>query len=64
MHEWLQSTVRAGPVDDEIFMGEAIQAAIEEGLRVRAVQVSGKPFLDVGTPEDLVTALRRFLDEA
>ena len=64
MHEWLKSTVRARPVDAEIFIGETIQAAIDDGLRVGAVQVSSKPFLDVGTPEDLVTALKRFLDEA
>lgn len=64
MHEWLKSTLRARAVDVEIFIGEAIQAAIDDGLRVGAVQVSSKPFLDVGTPEDLVTALKHFLDEA
>jgi hypothetical protein len=38
-----------------------IQAAIENGLRVNAIPVSDEPFLDIGTPEGLTLALKRFL---
>jgi glucose-1-phosphate thymidylyltransferase len=40
-------------------MGDVIQAAIGEGLRVEAVHVSDEPFLDIGTPDDLIRAVKR-----
>ena len=46
---------------NELFIGEVVRAAIIEGLRVETVQVSDKPFLDIGTPEDLLRAARELM---
>jgi glucose-1-phosphate thymidylyltransferase len=43
-------------------VGNAIQAAIGSGLRVHATRVSETPFIDIGTPEGLAAALKRFSD--
>ncbi len=42
----------------ELFVGDVIQAAIHDGLQIQSLQVSKEPFLDIGTPDDLVRALR------
>lgn len=44
----------------EIPMGNLIQAAIDNGLRVEAEIFDGDPYLDIGTPEDLVQAVHTF----
>jgi len=44
----------------EIPMGDVIQAAIENGLRVEAEVFADGGYLDIGTPEDLVRAVRNF----
>jgi glucose-1-phosphate thymidylyltransferase len=44
----------------EIPMGHIIQAAIDNGLRVEAAVFEGAPYLDIGTPEDLVQAVCTF----
>ena len=44
----------------EISVGQVIQAAIDRELRVEAMQVSNEPYLDIGTPEDLLKAVKRF----
>jgi glucose-1-phosphate thymidylyltransferase len=44
-------------IPPELFMGDIIQAAIGEGLRVEAVHVSDEPFLDIGMPDDLIRAV-------
>jgi glucose-1-phosphate thymidylyltransferase len=41
----------------ELSAGHAIEAAIQAGLRVEAVMVTDKPYLDIGTPEGLQKAL-------
>jgi glucose-1-phosphate thymidylyltransferase len=58
MHGYLKSLVETGMPRSEVFMGHVFQAAIDTGLRVEGLQVSDNPFLDIGTPDDLVTALR------
>jgi len=53
MHEFLavhKHTVAAAP---ELFVGNVIQAAIEQGLSVYGVRVSDQPFLDIGTIDNL-----------
>ena len=40
-----------------------LQAAIREGMRVDGVVVSDEPYLDIGTPEGLARALKRFAQE-
>ena len=42
----------------ELFVGNVIQAAIHKGLHVEAVLFSDQRFIDIGTPEDLVKAVR------
>jgi hypothetical protein len=37
-----------------------IQAAIREGMRSEGVEVSDEPYYDIGTPEGLSRAIRRF----
>jgi glucose-1-phosphate thymidylyltransferase len=44
----------------EIPLGDTIQAAIDNGLRVEAEVFDAEPYLDIGTPEDLVKAVRHF----
>ncbi len=44
----------------EIPMGDVIQAAIDNGLQVEAEVFENEPYLDIGTPEDLVRAVHRF----
>lgn len=44
----------------ELFVGDIIQAAIEHGLRVEAVKISDIPFIDIGTPDNLVKITQRF----
>jgi glucose-1-phosphate thymidylyltransferase len=53
MHEYLVLHQKIAEREPELFLGEIVQAGIKEGLNVCAVQVSGLPFIDIGTPEDL-----------
>ncbi len=47
----------------ELTLGAVIEAAIRHGLQVEAVHVSQDPYLDIGTPERLAEAIRRFADQ-
>lgn len=51
----------AGRRGRELFIGDVVRAALHEGLRVEAVKVSGRPFRDIGTPEELVETARRLM---
>jgi glucose-1-phosphate thymidylyltransferase len=42
----------------EMFVGDVIQAAIENGMQVDPVIFKNGSYLDIGTPEDLVNAVR------
>ena len=61
LHQYLATieTERSQP-RREIPIGDVIQAAIDNGLRVEAELFEGKPYLDIGTPADLVKAVRQF----
>lgn len=48
----------------EIPIGDVIQAAIDNGLRVEAEVFDGAPYLDIGTPADLVQAVYSFAAQA
>lgn len=41
----------------ELFMGDVIQAAIDDGLKVDKVVFAEGIYLDIGTPEDLIRAV-------
>jgi len=60
MHEHLATLKASASAQPELFVGDVFQRAIQRGLRVEAVHVSQDPYLDIGTPEDLVTAVRSF----
>lgn len=65
MHEYLRVNLGVyevtGPNSDsdqqrELFVGDVIQAAIDDGLKVDAVIFANGSYWDIGTPEDLVNA--------
>jgi glucose-1-phosphate thymidylyltransferase len=61
MHAFVQRGLAGNPGTRgkarEIYVGDVIQAAIDDGMPVQAVEVSSAPYLDVGTPEGLARAL-------
>lgn len=62
MRDWLSSinfdSSGARHGYGEISVGHVLQAAIEAGLKVNAVKVSERAYLDIGTPNNLLRALQ------
>jgi dTDP-glucose pyrophosphorylase len=48
-------------IERELLIKDIINMVIQDGLRVEAVHVSDKPFIDIGTSEDLARAVRCFM---
>jgi glucose-1-phosphate thymidylyltransferase len=63
MHEYLSAIEEKAAHQSELFMGDVFNAAIREGLKVKGVLVSDKPFLDIGTDDELREAAKRGLDQ-
>jgi glucose-1-phosphate thymidylyltransferase len=61
MHSYLAQKTAAAS-HSEFSVGHVIQAAIRDGLKVEGVPVSDKPYLDIGTPEGLTKAIKRYSD--
>lgn len=59
MHEYLQMLTPG----QELPIGNVIQAGIDAGMNVEAVPFSEGSYLDVGTPEDLIRAIRDLTPE-
>ncbi|MEP0747568.1 sugar phosphate nucleotidyltransferase [Trichocoleus sp. AS-A1] len=61
MHEYL-AAIQAGqlPQAKELPISDVVQAAIDSGLRVEAETFADGTYLDIGTPADLVKAVRQF----
>lgn len=60
MHDFVtqrKSVLQEKQKKDEIYMGEVIQTAINQGLRIEAVIFQNGSYIDIGTPEDLATAV-------
>jgi glucose-1-phosphate thymidylyltransferase len=59
LHDYLQTqaTTTAAP---ETHVGHVVQAAIDAGMKVQALEVSQEPFTDIGIPENL-TAIQTLL---
>lgn len=57
MHDYLATISEPA---SELFLWDVLQAALRDGLLIDAVPLSDAPFLDIGTPEDLVRAVRSF----
>lgn len=60
MHDYLANLDPPSPEQSEIQIGHIIQNAIRQGQRVAGVHVSKYPPIDVGTPENFMSAARRF----
>ncbi len=52
------TTSHSPPGQRELFVGDVIQAAIYAGLQVETVLFSNGSYLDIGTPENLVKAVK------
>jgi glucose-1-phosphate thymidylyltransferase len=59
MHEYLSAIEEKTARQTELFVGDVFNAAIQEGLKVEGVLVSDKPFLDIGTGDELLEAVKR-----
>jgi glucose-1-phosphate thymidylyltransferase len=60
LHQYLARHKASAALSPELSVGEVIQAAIRQNLRVNGLQVSEEPYLDIGTPHGLGEALRRY----
>jgi glucose-1-phosphate thymidylyltransferase len=64
LHDYLAAAIASsggvGPdKGPELYVGHVIQAAIDDGLQVRAVRFDEGLYLDIGTPDDLVKAVQQ-----
>lgn len=62
LHEHLAACKSSAANQPELSVGNIVQAAIHNNLRVEGLPVSHDPYLDIGTPEDLVKAVKYFTD--
>ncbi|OLE12787.1 MAG: hypothetical protein AUI36_40095 [Cyanobacteria bacterium 13_1_40CM_2_61_4] len=60
LHSHLATHKALATTMPELSVGDIFRVAIHEGLHIEAIHVSNSPYLDIGTPEDLVEAARRF----
>ena len=63
MHEYLQTPRTTAELPDarlpsELTVGHVIQAAISEGVPIQSVDFSSRSYFDIGTPENLIEAIR------
>ena len=58
MHEHLAGLKGSTAWRPELSMGHVIEAAVSSNLKVGGVVVSDDPYLDIGTPENLLKAIR------
>ena len=62
MHEHLAVCKSSAANQPEPSVGNVVQAAIHNNLRVEGLPISTDPYLDIGTPEDLVKAVKHFTE--
>jgi glucose-1-phosphate thymidylyltransferase len=60
LHNKLKNMNSKTFVEKEFFISDVINFAIRDGLQVGAVHISEKPFIDIGTPENLERAGRHY----
>jgi glucose-1-phosphate thymidylyltransferase len=60
LHSTTAAPLPASTGQRELFIGDVFQAAINKGLHVDSIQVSERPYIDIGTVEDLARAVRVF----
>jgi glucose-1-phosphate thymidylyltransferase len=56
----LQPILKNGRLEHEIVLGDFFQTAVNKGLNVHAVIYDRGEYIDIGSPEDLELAVRRF----
>jgi glucose-1-phosphate thymidylyltransferase len=61
MHRYVEEIRLFAEQHKELFIGEVVQAAIDDGLSVEAIHVSDTPYIDIGTPDDLLRATKRLI---
>jgi glucose-1-phosphate thymidylyltransferase len=69
MHEYLLTPRTAAQLSDaglpeELTVGDVIQAALSGGLSVQSVIFLRQTFLDIGTPDNMVEAVRESVSKA
>jgi glucose-1-phosphate thymidylyltransferase len=58
LHKYVSAN-KVKTIDLELSAGHAIKAAIQAGLRIDALVLDERPYLDIGTPDDLVQAVHQ-----
>jgi glucose-1-phosphate thymidylyltransferase len=58
LHDCVAADNERVPKGRELYVGDVVQAAVDDGLHVDSAAFPEGAFLDVGTPEDLLRALR------
>jgi glucose-1-phosphate thymidylyltransferase len=59
LHDYVEQNRSRPAGAPELIAGHAIGAAVKAGLKVEAVVLGEEPYLDIGTPKDLVKATRQ-----
>ena len=63
MHNYLLESKESAATQPELHMGDVFQAAISKGLMIEGLEVSDRPFIDIGTSDDLLRAIKCLLDK-
>lgn len=58
LHQLLATGAADGPGGRELYVGDVLQAAADEGMHINSATFPDGAFLDIGTPDDLLRALR------
>jgi glucose-1-phosphate thymidylyltransferase len=58
LHELVARGAARGPSERELYVGDVLQAAIEDGVHINSASFPNGAFLDIGTPDDFLRALR------
>jgi len=58
LHDYVRENKPNAERGVELSAGHALQAAIQAGLRVESLIVNEKPYLDIGTPKNLLRAVK------
>ena len=62
-NKWQSDTGSSSRQQEELKISDVVQAGIDRGLRVEAEVFTDGKYLDIGTPEDLVQAVRHFANQ-
>ena len=60
IHDYVIAHKATAETEPEVSVGKVIQAAIETGLQIEAIPVSEKSYMDIGTAEGLMRAIKHY----